>query len=185
MFAPYNGLVAGDRCRHRIAKMDDQDEEQNIIELVTWIEKVGHEGDALRNLGEHLVGHRKTCRRTGYNFARIDAEGVLEVCFWLPLTEIKKVFDIGDDDQELSDWLDAINANGIEASLVDDKQLGKCVLVKRLHYIPRDARGRWISPDTLPSSDYRALAHLLNLKNQQRYPDAANSPAGESPQPED
>ena len=141
--------------------MDEQPIQEHIIELVSWLEKVGQEGDAHRNLADFLRGHRKTCRKTGYSFARIPTEGLLEVRFWLPMFEIEKVFDLVDRDQ-LSKWLHAINIDGIEASLIDDSSFGECVLVKRLHYIPTDQRDRWISPHVIPNPDSAVLAILLN-----------------------
>ena len=140
--------------------------EEHLVELISCLEIAGQRGDAQKNLAELINGKRKSCRKTGYEFRRIETDGILEVSFWFPLPELEKVCPV-DDESRLEEWLGVISADGIEASLVDDKKMGKCVRIKRLHYIPTDQRDKWISPNTIPTPDFAVLARLLNLRIQQ------------------
>lgn len=103
----------------------------------------------------------------GFDFHRIQKDGVLEVCFYLPVPEVKKVFELGDDLSQLTGWFEAINSNDIEVSIIEHRKLGKSILVKRLHYIPIDMRNRWIGSPAVGTRDNAVLRYLLNRRIQE------------------
>ena len=140
--------------------MESKASEQHLVELVSWLEKAGHLANPARIMGDFFEA-KKSCGRVGYGFSRIETEGILEVCFWFPWVELEKVCAI--DQPTLEGWLGVISSDGIEASVVVDKSLKKCVLVKRLHYIPVERRSKWITPELIPEPDYGVMVKLLNI----------------------
>jgi hypothetical protein len=140
------------------------DKQAQIAELVEWLEEVGHHAEPLSNLAAHFKGQRTSCKQTGYNFGRIETDNVLEVHFWFPLTDLAKAAPI-DNPKQLDEWLEMISTNGIEASRIDNKKLGACVLITRLHHIPNDRVQSWLSADVIGDANYAALYRLLNMQN--------------------
>jgi len=137
--------------------------EAHLVELVTWLEQTGHEADVKKHFANFCSGNRTSCHSVGYHFARVEDEGIFEVQFWFPFPELEKACPI-DNESELVAWLDSISTNGIEAEIVEHKKMGKCVLVKRLHYIPTADRDKFLSPDVLPGPEFAVLSRLLNLR---------------------
>lgn len=143
--------------------MSDEREvtENEIVELVSWLEKAANEWSAKQTYNDMLQGVRKTCRLVHYEFANID-NGILEVCFFLPKQEVQKAFKLGNDLSELDQWFDTINSNEIKVELAEHKKLGTCFVLRRFHYIPREHRDKWLSSLVLPEEDLLLLRRLLN-----------------------
>lgn len=113
-------------------------DEDRLVELVSWIEKAGHGGDALKNLKDFISGNKKSCRRTEIDGSKIE-DGVVFYRFWFPLPELQKVCPINDL-QQLEAWMEAISVDYLDAKVVKDPKMGTCVKLTRAHYVPKSAR---------------------------------------------
>jgi hypothetical protein len=144
--------------------MTSHPNEEHILELVEWLEKTGHQGDASKLFSSFIKRDPSSCKEVGYEFKDVETNGIFEVRFWFPVTELEKVCPITDE-VRFRQWLDVISVDGIQAAVLDHKKLGKCVLVRRLHFIPVDKRQEWLS--AIPSEDFGVLARLLNLQKRE------------------
>jgi hypothetical protein len=135
--------------------------EDLIVEVVTWIEKVAHDGDHMA-LAERLTAHlRSTSDGWQVYYGRFDDEGIIEVAFDMPMKRIAA--DVGlnpDGVAALKELLATIPADGQIVVQVYARGDEEVVRIRRFHYVPRERR------DPIREMQYRIANMILSVQDE-------------------
>ena len=135
--------------------------EELFVDLLEWLEKTGHEGTTKTVAQNIVAGRNSACAGFTYHVDRVESEGVLRVCFHFPLSRLTQFLDSDTELDELSDWFEAVNDTVVQLSIEEHKKHGKCITVHRLHYIPKNERGKWLGSSEVAAEEQEMLCRLI------------------------
>ena len=120
-----------------------------------------HEGDA-KSMARNIVeGRNTTCEGFSYHFDRIESDGLLEARFYFPFSKLSHILNSDREFDLLAEWFETVNDSVVRLSIEEHKRFGKCVVVHRVHYIPKEERDKWLGSSRVAVEEQEMLCRLI------------------------
>lgn len=135
--------------------------EEHVAELVAWLEQAAAKGNTLEIMQKIKADFPVSAIGIGYDFSRIDADGILELKMYFPFDKLSTVIDVNKDIPLLQEWFEAVVNDQIKLTVENHNKFGQCAVTHRYYHIPEDKRDSWLGDPDVAPDEQKVLKRLL------------------------